>query len=575
VKGILRPHEEKWLLAVREHLDQLVVLLEKNRAPVEDEARIRESIRQLEDLFMLVVVGEFNAGKSVFVNALLGEAVLDEGILPTTTRIQILRYGEGSKRVAVDESLQVIEAPLELLRDISIVDTPGTNAIERKHEAITREFIPRADLVFFVTSADRPFTESERLFLERIRAWGKKIVVIVNKIDILERTEDAERMKSFVAENSVHLLGISPDIFLISAREALRAKLSGKAAPPDFDALERYMIESLDAEERVRLKLLSPLGVGEHVIGRNVQEAEERLALLRDDLATIEEIESRLAVYREDMDRGFRLRLVEIDNILHQMEARGQDYIEEIVRIGRVFDLLKRDKVKAEFEQHVVGETPRLIERRVEGIIDWLISSELQQWQLIRDLLLRRRSELAERAAGDMGRGFEYDRERLIETLGRSAQRTLETYDQRAEADRMAESVRGAVANAAVLEVGAVGLGTLVTLAATSTAADITGIAAASVLATIGFLVIPQKRRTARKELREKVARLRVQLMGALTAHFEGEIERSVRRMNEAFTLYAQLVRAERLRLSEQIQEFGGLREAMAGTRREIGGKVP
>ena len=75
---------------------------------------------------------------------------------------------------------------MPLLRDIHIVDTPGTNAIMREHERITAEFVPRSDLVLFVTSADRPFTETERAFLEQIRGWGKKVVVVINKIDILE-----------------------------------------------------------------------------------------------------------------------------------------------------------------------------------------------------------------------------------------------------------------------------------------------------------------------------------------------------------------------------------------------------
>ena len=73
-----------------------------------------------------------------------------------------------------------------LLREIHIVDTPGTNAIIREHEAITSEFVPRSDLVLFVTSADRPFTETERVFLEQVRGWGKKVVIVINKIDILE-----------------------------------------------------------------------------------------------------------------------------------------------------------------------------------------------------------------------------------------------------------------------------------------------------------------------------------------------------------------------------------------------------
>jgi hypothetical protein len=67
-------------------------------------------------------------------------------------------------------------------RDLSIVDTPGTNAIDRTHESLTRDYIPRSDLILFLTSAERPLSESERLLLEGISAWGKKTVLVVNKV---------------------------------------------------------------------------------------------------------------------------------------------------------------------------------------------------------------------------------------------------------------------------------------------------------------------------------------------------------------------------------------------------------
>ena len=82
--------------------------------------------------------------------------------------------------------MRIVTAPVELLRDVHVVDTPGTNAIIREHERITADFVPRSDLVLFVTSADRPFTETERAFLEQVRGWGKKVVIVINKIDILE-----------------------------------------------------------------------------------------------------------------------------------------------------------------------------------------------------------------------------------------------------------------------------------------------------------------------------------------------------------------------------------------------------
>ncbi len=111
-----------------------------------------------------MIAGEFNSGKSSFINALLGERVLPEGVTPTTDRINVLRHGPEITEQLREAYLLERTHPAEVLREINIVDTPGTNAIIRRHEELTRDFVPRSDLVLFVTSADRPFTESERDF---------------------------------------------------------------------------------------------------------------------------------------------------------------------------------------------------------------------------------------------------------------------------------------------------------------------------------------------------------------------------------------------------------------------------
>jgi GTPase Era involved in 16S rRNA processing len=140
-----------------------------------------------------VVVGEFNAGKSAFINALVGERILGEGVTPTTSGIHLLRYGDQISNELSPAAIRVVTAPLDLLRDVHIVDTPGTNAIVREHERLTNDFVPRSDLVLFITSSDRPFTETERQFLETIRNWGKKIVLILNEVDIFERAAGGTR----------------------------------------------------------------------------------------------------------------------------------------------------------------------------------------------------------------------------------------------------------------------------------------------------------------------------------------------------------------------------------------------
>jgi hypothetical protein len=121
-----------------------------------------------------------------------------------------------------------------------------------------------------------------------------------------------------------------------------------------------------------------------------------------------------------------------------------------------------------------------------------------------------------------------------------------------------------------VLVVGAVGLGRVVTVAASSTAVHVTGIVAASTLAALGLFVIPARRRAAKAELREKIGDLRERLMRAMTEQFDDEVEKSIRRIREAIAPYTRFIRAERGRLTEHRDEIAGLGEALEVLRTRV-----
>ena len=549
---ILTEHQEELLKTERKLLNDLRITLTRFGSTSEDQKILGESLEQLDDLFLLVVVGEFNAGKSAFINALLGQRMLEEGVTPTTTHINILRYGDNQEREIADERQIILRLPSDLLSEISIVDTPGTNAIIRSHETITTEFVPRSDMVLFLTSADRPFTESERIFMQRIRDWGKKVAIIINKIDILQSETELDQVTSFVAENAQQLLGVTPEVFPISAREALRAKLGEPELwlVSRFEPLESYIRDTLDEGSRLRLKFLNPLGVAMHLLDKYLQVIASRLDLLKEDFEVLNDVEAQLVMYREDMRRDFEFRMSDIENILYEMEQRGQDYFDDTFRLARVFDLLSKDRIRREFEQRVIADGPRRIEQKVNELIDWLVDSDLRQWQAVTEHLAERRRQHQDRIIGDAGAGsFHYDRERLIEGVGREALRVVETYDKSREAQKIAEGAQTAVAASAALEVGAIGLGTLVTLLATTVAADVTGILMASLIAALGFFIIPARRRQAKAEMKSKVASLRSQLVDSLRKHFEKEIERSLQNINTAIAPYTRFVRSEQDKL--------------------------
>lgn len=306
-------------------LNQLEDTIYKLKGDEEDVSFLRQSQNQLRDLFMLVVVGEFNSGKSSFINAMLGDKYLEQGVTPTTTKINVIKYSEpktrdsansGSEKVAeekkeVDGVLQLF-FPIPWLQDINIVDTPGTNAVFREHQEITEHFLPRSDLVLFVTSSDRAFSDSERAFFEHIKQWNKKTLVVVSKIDLLESEEELEEVVRFVRTQLLRLVGVKGEVFPVSAKIALKAKkkhLNKKGQSEweksRFGSLESFILETLGSSQRMNLKLRNPLGISSTIARKYLKVISERQAILQKDSRAIENIEFQLQTFKEETNKGF------------------------------------------------------------------------------------------------------------------------------------------------------------------------------------------------------------------------------------------------------------------------------
>jgi hypothetical protein len=480
-------------------------------------------------------------------------------VTPTTAQIYILHHGQVSDQEVAEDGVLTVTYPADFLREINIVDTPGTNAIIRRHEQLTQEFVPRSDLVIFITSADRPFTESERAFLEKIREWGKKVIILLNKIDLLQEDEIVQVVE-FIRQNALALLGFTPEIFPVSARLALRAKLAENRGERNtlwdascFEAVETYILKTLDQKSRVKLKLRNPMGVGERLAASYLELAQNRLALLAEDLKAIGNIEGQLEIYRGDMQNDFRYRMADIEKVLLAMNNRGMTYFDETLRLARVIDLVNTQRIRGEFERLVVADTPYEIEQEVQALIDWLVEKDLRQWQATLEYLERHRAkvhEQEEQIIGQVGGPFEYNRRQLLDSVGRAAKQVVMTYDREAEARDLAQGVRDAVAGAALVEVSAVGLGAILLAILHGALLDFTGLLSAGALAVVGLLIIPAKRRRAKSDLNIKLEDLRERLLKAMSQEFEQELAHSLQRLREAIAPYTRFVRAEQQKLS-------------------------
>jgi tetratricopeptide (TPR) repeat protein/GTP-binding protein EngB required for normal cell division len=251
---------------------------------------------------LIAVMGEFNAGKSSFVNALCGEEIAPVGVTPTTATINILRHGPmGGRAIYHDGRARELEAaavapflrslggdeagairvieifyPLDILRQVEIVDTPGLNSLRPEHESVARDFLVEADAIVWLFSVGQAAKATEKEALRLARAAGKRVLGVLNKID---RASDEE-----IAEVSAHVARSVGDlvetIVPISARQALAARRGqGGAARKGSDgdgglgALEQALEQRFFQHARA-LKRTTALGA----LGRFVADARAVIA---------------------------------------------------------------------------------------------------------------------------------------------------------------------------------------------------------------------------------------------------------------------------------------------------------
>jgi GTP-binding protein EngB required for normal cell division len=555
--------------------DSLLQLTDLNLS-AESISTLQNAITQLDELFLLVIVGEFNAGKSAIINALLGVPALKEGVTPTTARVTLVRYGLEPGEQIVDQGFSIYSYPLPLLKILNIVDSPGTNAIIREHEKLTNDFVPRSDLVLFATSSDRPLTESERLFLQQILGWGKKVTFVINKSDILEDQQAIEEVKAFVLENATKILGSPPDLFVVSAKQAQKAQTSADPIEQarlrqasGFDALESYIHETLDDSARFELKLLNPLGVLENLQHQAMAANRSQTADLSQDSILVGNLESSINIYEKELKAEVPSRLAEVENVLQRFELRGQEFFDNTFRIANIRTLANSEKVKAKFEHEVVADVPQEIDEKVHTLIDWLVDKDLHTWYQVAGAL-ERRQVASQREMPTGVNPQSSKRAELIASVGQTMKAIVAGYDRQKEAEEVGVIVTDAVSQTALFEVGALGIGALVATIITTRALDVTGIVAAGALAVLGFFVIPYKKSRAKENFKKKMEELRQSLMQSLRSAFNKEFELAVLRLRDNISPYTQYVHAEQQRLTACEVSLSSMGERIQNLKQEM-----
>lgn len=539
----------------KEALVQLKSLLEQAETEGQTVDQLNDIINHLEALFLVVIVGEFNAGKSSVLNAFFGARLMEEGPIPTTAKVTIVRHGEEYLERQLSEFLVEKRIPSPHLLNLNLVDTPGTNSIVTQHQELTERFIPRADLVLFITSFDRPLSESERQFLHYIRnSWGKKLVFVLNKIDLSRNEDMLNQVITHVKSGCKELMDFEPRIFPVSAEQAFRAKEMPAGEERDalwhssnYEAFETFITQHLTNKNRLALKLTAPIDAGAKLLDELSTRLGERTTVLAQDEANLNELDEILDKARTTLIDGYGRHVTEVDNQLLQLQQRGLQFLDDTIRISKIGMIKDRDLFKEEFARQVVRDTDKQVENQVTEAVDGLLKQALTLWnKTVSDFA--QRVQTVAGSQGTMERGdFFYNRSEVFNSIMKEADRKIETYNLKEEARRILENTRNAAAIFMGAEAVAAGIGAVATVLVTATALDVTGgFIAAGVVALIGLIFLPREKRKAMTEFKERTTALREDMKKALIQQLDQEVDDSLSRVSNTVAPYVDFVKKER-----------------------------
>ena len=368
--------------------------------------RVGDLLTHLDDMFLLVVVGEVKSGKSAFINALLGADVCPEGPTPLTDRVHVLAYGEDESETVLDENVIRHTCPVDALEHMSVVDTPGTNAPLMRHQEITENFLPRADIVFFVTSIDCPLTHTEIELLKEIRErWRKEVACVLAKID-MHPVEDRLVVLEYLQDSFREHLGFSPPVFPVSSHQAREARAAGDEmlfAESGLPDVEKYIVENLSESQRVLLKLKSPLGTALDVLDHIDSATAGHLSVLERDFAGWKALQEQINFASTSLvERAERL-FTPVAVAFENLEARGRHYLRDAFRLSNLRLLGDSKRFAEEFMREVVRDAANEIETKVQTAAEWLGTETGALWE--RSVAFFKENVAAEKYEGEIVKG--------------------------------------------------------------------------------------------------------------------------------------------------------------------------
>jgi small GTP-binding protein len=566
------------IAGVSRSLERLSTILERMKADEEDLRQARKQGNHIGDLFLLVIVGEVKAGKSSFINALVGENVCKEGSIPTTDKVHILKYGEDRRERVLEDFLIEQTFPLEQLQAFNIVDTPGTNSLVEQHQKITEDFIPKCDMVLFTQSVDRPFSQTEREFLELIqKQWNRKVVFVLTKADQKSPSE-LDEIRKYVMDSTKRYFDFEPIIFTVSsklAREGRERSDLSMIAASGFPQLEKWLKEKLNTSDRTSMKLASVIDAGLQICTRAATKLDNELVITGHDAETVEALDGKLTRVGKDLSEDYQKFIGMLSDVVYEVERKAHDWIDETVRIGNLGLLRNRESFRNAFQANVAGEIEPRIEEVLHKASDWFSRRTIKVIDDVTEYVDSRHKQglNLQRQVGKVSIKYSYQRDTMFSRVREDARKAQEHFDPQGQVRRMSEGIASSIAMGTGMLITGTGVAALSAAIAGTMVMGVVGIVGGALLAVAAFALLPIKRGQLRRDFSTRCAKLKEELSEQLANQLAREVEDFVSGLREQMEPFTKEVVDTRERIKVWQQELQAVKTELLNFKNTVSPK--
>jgi GTPase SAR1 family protein len=537
-------------------------------------AKTVSDLRQrIHEPFLFVIAGEVKAGKSSFINALLatGKEICKVAAQPMTDTIQLITYGEQEEVVQVNPYLKKIFQPVEILKEIAIVDTPGTNTIVAHHQEITEGFIPSADLIVFVFESKNPYRQSAWDFFNFIHTdWRRKIIFILQQKDIMVPEDLATNIQGVTDEAKKRGL-TEPVVFAVSARDEQAERFDSSG----FSSVRDYIRSNITGGKAPMLKLANNLDTCNNINERIFNGLKIRKEQWNADQDFRKDIRQTLDM--QELKSNNQVKML-VENLLAGYDKITNRTVEELGEELSFVQLIKRsvmgifgssdtikerlDNLKVNFEADLNKE---LREKLQSGVVD--VADSIQQMAKLIDLKIKTSKTILK----DNHEIFSDIADRRANVL-RDLQETFSKFMNRSEnfTDESLFKSKGSIAPNIAAGSGIAVVGIILAAVTKGAMMDVTG----GILTTIGLLfaggTAVMKRGQILESFRKEIAKGRLQLEEEVSERLATYVRSIKNKIDLNFTEFDHLLESETAQIKELEERHDMLKNRVTMLQNEL-----